>query len=289
MVRVGCHVSIRGGYLGAAKTAWALGATSFQYFPKNPRTFGVKTFDPRDAEACRAFCAANGLISIAHTSYPTNLAVDDPTLRRQTVQSVRNDLQIAHACGSLGVVVHFGQYKGSASDPLHGYRVMIETLNDILADWSGDTLLLLENNAGQGVRMGTTLEELVQIRSLVARPDCVGFCLDTCHLFASGYWTGDNWAEVAQTARHLGYFDSLKAVHLNDSRYPSGSFRDRHARIGEGRIGAASLAAVLQTPELEGLPVVLETPRPADGSHQAEIAFVRDRLAAGIRPSVVLE
>ncbi|MEJ8545354.1 deoxyribonuclease IV [Brevibacillus borstelensis] len=270
---VGCHVSIRNGYLGAAKTAFAIGANSFQYFPKNPRSMGVKAFDAKDAEACRRFAQERGLVSIGHTSYPTNLAVDEEDMRERTVKHLRNDLEIAEACGSLGVVVHFGHAKGG--EPLEGYKRMIRLLDELLHDWRGEAKILLENNAGQGSRMGTTIEELVQVRSLLAAPDRVGFCLDTCHAFASGLWRGSNWKEVAAHMRSSGYFSSLAAVHLNDSVYPSGSFRDRHAPVGRGEIGLEAFSEFLQTPELAEVPIILETPAPAIGGHREEILLVR--------------
>jgi len=275
-MRIGCHLSIRNGYLAAAKTAHALGAAAFQFFPKNPRGLTVKDFDRRDAEACAVYCREHRLHSIAHTPYPTNLAADSPETFQLTVASVKNDLAIADACGALGVVVHFGQYKGSVRNPLHGYQVMIRMLNEILVDWQGGAMLLIENNAGQGSRMGTTLEELVQIRALAERPEMIGFCLDTCHLFASGVWDGRNWPEVAKRARGLGYFQHLRAIHLNDSVYPTRSFRDRHANIGRGEIGEAALMELLRTEEIRGLPIVLETPRPAGGSHSTEIRHVQE-------------
>jgi deoxyribonuclease-4 len=272
-VYIGCHVSIRHGYLEAAKSAAAVGAQSFQYFPKNPRSLSVKPFDQRDTALCRDYCQEHGLVSIAHTSYPTNLAVEEPALYAATVQSVRNDLEIANACGSVGLVVHFGQYKGS--DPLRGYQVMIRMVNEILRDWDGEAKLLLENNAGQGGRMGTTLEELTQVRQLLLAPDKVGFCLDTCHAFASGMWRGDNWESLAERMRESGYFSRLFAVHLNDSVYPYASYRDRHANIGRGQIGAEAIQDVLRSPELGGLPIVLETPKGAGGGHRDEIAYVK--------------
>lgn len=272
-MRIGCHISIRNGYLGAARTAYAIGANAFQYFPKNPRSMGIKDFDKKDAEACRRFSRDHGLRSIAHTAYPINLCAAEAELYELTVRHLRNDLEIAEACGSLGVVVHFGHFKGP--DPLEGYKRMIQMLNELLADWSGQAQILLENNAGVGGRMGTTIEELLQVRSLLAAPEKVGFCLDTCHAYASGLWRGDNWDEVAERMRSSGYLARLGAVHLNDSVYPCCSCRDRHAPIGRGEIGAEAIARFLQTPELADLPIILETPAPADGGHQQEIALVR--------------
>ncbi|WNC17023.1 deoxyribonuclease IV [Brevibacillus brevis] len=273
-MKIGSHVSIRHGYEAAAKVASSQGAKSYQFFPKNPRSLGVKAFDERDAEACRAYCEQHGLSSIAHTPYTVNLCAEGPELFEATIRSVRNDLAIAEACGAVGVVVHFGHYKGT--DILEGYKRMISMINRILEGWEGRAKLLVENNAGQGNRMGTTLEELTQVRLLVAEPQKVGFCFDTCHAFASGLWHGDDWEQVAERMRESDYFASLCAVHLNDSVYPSGSFRDRHANIGQGMIGDAAFTAFLRTPELQGLPIVLETPRSGEDGHRHEIRHVRE-------------
>lgn len=270
---VGCHISIKRGYSGAAQTAAAMGATAFQYFPKNPRGLAVKAFSAPDAAGCAAICREHGIRSIAHTTYATNLAAEG-ALREPTIQSLRNDLEIAEACGSDGVVVHFGKWK-SGADPLEGYKIIIAALNETLRDWRGKAKLLIENQAGEGAKIGATLEELVTIRQLSAYPEKIGFCLDTCHFFASGTWSGANWKELYETGAKLGYWQQLMALHLNDSVYPSGSRRDRHANIGEGAIGKAALAEALRTPEIANIPVVLETPVPAKSSHQEEIDFVR--------------
>ena len=270
---VGCHISIKQGYSGAAQTAAAIGATAFQYFPKNPRGLAIKDFSAADAAACAALCRERGIRSIAHTTYATNLAAEG-ALREPTIRSLRNDLDIAEACGSVGVVVHFGKWKGG-TDPLEGYKIIISALNETLDGWNGRALLLIENQAGEGTSIGATMEEHVSIRQLTAYPEKIGFCLDTCHLFASGVWNGANWQELLENARAIGYMQHLKALHLNDSVYPTGARRDRHANIGGGAIGAEPLGELLRSSELAGLPVVLETPVPAGSSHQAEIEFVR--------------
>lgn len=272
-MRIGSHVSIRGGYLQAAKTASAIGAGAFQYFPKNPRSLTVKQFERSDAEACSLFCRENGLVSIAHTSYPVNLAVDASDLQRAVIASLRNDLDIAEACGSVGVVVHFGKSKGK--DPLQGYKNIIQCLHETLVRWEGGAKLLIENQAGEGSSMGTTLEELVNIRTLSGHAEQIGFCLDTCHLFASGVWREDNWAQLEEKGADLGYFDHLEAVHLNDSAYPPGSCKDRHANIGRGFIGAERFRLLLGSTYLKRLPFILETEAGADRTHRQEIAYVK--------------
>lgn len=270
----GCHISIRGGYLGAAKTAHSIGINSYQYFPKNPRSLQLKKFDRRDAELCAQYCAQHDMLSIAHAPYPTNLAVAASEHRLVTLRSLYNDLEIAEACGSIGLVVHFGKWKGA--DALQGYRNVIETLNELLMQWDGNALILLENQSGESTMMGTTLEELVHIRSLAKKPEKIGFCLDSCHLFASGYWTGNNWSELEITGCNLNYFEHVKAVHFNDSKYPSGSLKDRHERIGKGRIGETGLRELANSPYLSNVPFILETPAESVHHHMKEIAWIKN-------------
>lgn len=271
-MKLGSHVSTRNGYFGAAQEAVRLGGSAFQYFPKNPRSLSLKSFDQKDAEYCSRFCREHELVSVAHSPYSTNLSIDDPKLQQVMIGSILNDLAIAEACGSIGLVVHFGKHKGP--DPLQGYKLMIEMLNNVLLNWKGSSLLLIENNAGQGVKMGTTLEELVQIRNLTDYPDKIGFCLDTCHAFASGLWSGRNWPAIIEKGIELGYFTNLKAVHLNDSAFPTGSFRDRHANVGKGYIGEEKMKEFLQSTVIRNLPIILETPSSEGYTHRDEITYV---------------
>lgn len=271
MVRVGCHVSIKHGYEAAAKAARGLGCSVFQYFPKNPRSLAVKSFDAEDARRCKRFCEQHDLISVAHAPYPVNLATEDHGLQEAIFHSLRNDMAIAEAVGSIGVVVHFGKYAGS--DPLQGYRNILGMLNRTLADWDGEAQLLLEN---QAAGPGTTLEEMVQIRTLSEKPERIGFCFDTCHAFASGLWNGANWDQVEARARELDWFRHVKVVHLNDSRHPTASRRDAHANLGRGYIGRESLAPPVRSLAGYGLPFVLETPASPDMTVESEMMLVKE-------------
>ncbi|MFD2924679.1 deoxyribonuclease IV [Halobacillus naozhouensis] len=271
----GSHVSIREGYLGAARKAASMNASAFQYFPKNPRSLSVKEVNREDAASCKEFCEKHNLISVSHSPYPTNLTPTSTSKRNQVVQSLLNDLEITNACGSLGVVVHFGK-EISQDDPLVSYQLMIDVLNEILDQWEGECKILLENNAGKPGTIGTTLEELVQIRQLCDDPEKIGFCFDTCHAFASGLWNGDDWGEVWSKGAELGYFEQLEVVHLNNSKYESGSGKDRHANIiDHGYITATQFDQLLRTPPLKNIPFILETPKEVV-SHQEEIALLRE-------------
>lgn len=275
-VKVGGHLSIRGGYYGAAEAAYRMGAGAFQYFPKNPRSLTVKKFDERDAECCRKFCQNHDILSIAHTPYPSNLAVSAASQAEQferTVKSLRNDLEIAEACGSVGIVVHFGIYK--ERNPLQGYQNIIQCINEVLRDWQGQSKLLIENQAGDHGDMGMTVEELVQIRKLSDHPERIGFCLDTCHAFASGMWTGEQDDTFAAKAEELGFWDALAAVHLNDSKYPALSRKDRHARVGQGYIGENGFRRLLKDSPVKEKPLILESEAGSDGTYREDMDRIR--------------
>ncbi|WP_066321779.1 deoxyribonuclease IV [Bacillus sp. FJAT-29814] len=278
---LGSHVSIRKGYLGAAKRAVANKASAFQYFPKNPRSLSVKEFDRGDAESCKEFCLEHGLQSVAHTPYSTSIT---PAKEKEelTIASLLNDLEIADACGSIGVVVHFGS-QISKTDPLASYHLMLHILNSILSQWKGGCLLLIENNAGTKGALGTTLEELVQIRNLCEYPEKIGFCLDTCHAFASGLWAGETTKPFLKKGQELGYFEHLKIVHLNNSKYPAGSKKDRHANIfsNNGLILDKELKRLVTSPILKEIPLILETPDDERVSHQEEIEMIKKKWEYG--------
>ncbi|WP_186577275.1 deoxyribonuclease IV [Aquibacillus kalidii] len=271
-----CHVSIKNGYLGAAKLAKKYNCQAFQYFPKNPRSLTVKDYDKADAALCKKYCKENGMISISHSPYPTNLT---PTFdkKQNVVDSLLNDLDISEACGSIGVVVHFGKDKDD-DNPLNSYKLMIETLNQTLEAWSGNCKVLIENNVGIPGVMGTTIEEVTQVRKLVDYPDKIGFCFDTCHAFASGIWTGDNWDDFADKANELEYFDHLVAIHFNNSKYEVGSGKDRHANIFyNGKIKEDQWNKLLSSPFIKEIPFILETPDDLGITQQDEIKQLQEK------------
>ncbi|WP_174734966.1 deoxyribonuclease IV [Mesobacillus harenae] len=275
-MKFGCHVSIRDGYLGAAKRAASIEADAYQYFPKNPRSLTIKNYDKENANACKEFCLEKGLFSISHTPYPTSLT---PTSDKKqlTIDSLLNDLEITNACGSVGIVVHFG-HRVDSDDPLASYHLMIEMLNEVLRQWDGEALILMENNAGASGTMGTTMEELVQVRSLCNYPEKIGFCLDTCHAFASGIWEGTNSQEFLQKGRTLSYLEHLKAIHFNNSKYPARSGKDRHANIFQkGHIKEEQFNSLITSPLLKEIPLILETPSDEGVTHAEELGLLKQK------------
>ncbi|MCT2536319.1 deoxyribonuclease IV [Aquibacillus koreensis] len=270
-MRIGSHVSIREGYLGAAKQANQLQASVYQYFPKNPRSLDVKTWNKDDAACCKRYCVEHDMQSVSHTPYPTNLTAPEDK-REKVIQSLLNDLEISEACGSIGAVVHFGKVVDK-DNPIESYQHIIKTLNQTLDQWDGSCKILLENNAGG--TFGTTIEELVQVRKLCHQSERIGFCLDTCHAFASGVWNGDNWKEIERNDVAQDFFDHLACVHFNNSKYPPGQGKDRHANILEtGHITKTQWDAFIHSPYLIDVPFILETPD-ENLSHEEEIERIK--------------
>lgn len=270
---IGAHVSTRQGYCGAVRMAHKMGANAFQFFPKNPRSLVLKSsYNEHDARECASLSHSLGIVSITHAPYALNLAVDAD---QQDIMhhALLNCLEITEACGAIGLVVHFGKNKGI--DRLQSYKNIIQLTNKSLKEWQGQALLLIENQAGEGTQMGMTLDELTTIRRLSDYPDKIGYCLDTCHAFASGLWNGHNWDSVVDHGVKLEYFEYLKAVHLNDSLYPSGSRRDRHAPIGSGYITNSGIQQLLHSEVIRHVPCILETPKGLDGTHYKEINHVK--------------
>lgn len=276
-MKLGCHISISKGYPAAVETAHKLGCQSFQFFTKNPRAFKGKAADPAEAAKGRALLAEYGLVAVAHAPYITNLSTPDPELREISIASLVQDLQNAEAYGAVGCVCHMGKHVGEGEEA--GMARMVETLDMLLDAYTGSCTLLLENTAGQGSELGTTLEQCLEVRSRVAQPHRIGFCFDTCHGFAAGAYRVETWTDMVAQARSIGYWQHLKAIHLNDSKFDYGSRKDRHDNLGKGFIGEAGMAAILGSDAFGDLPVVLETPVDNEDDYVPEMAYARSLVA----------
>lgn len=272
-MKLGCHISISKGYGAAVENAHRLGCESFQFFTKNPRAFKGKAADTDQAARGRALLAEYGLTAVAHAPYITNLSTPDPELREISIASLVQDLENAEAYGAIGTVCHMGKHVGEGEEK--GMERMIDTLNELLDRYTGTCPLLLENTAGQGTELGTTLEQCVEVRSRVAQPHRIGFCFDTCHGFAAAAYRPEDWETFVAHARSIGYWEHLKAIHLNDSKFDHGSRKDRHANLGKGFIGEIGMAAILGSPALNGMPVVLETPVETEDDYLPEMVYAR--------------
>jgi deoxyribonuclease IV len=272
-LKLGCHISISKGFAAAVESANRLGCDSFQFFTKNPRAFKGKAADLVEADKGRLLMAKYGLVAVAHAPYITNLSTPDPELREISIASLKMDLENAEAYGAVGTVCHMGKHVGEGEEA--GMRRMVETLDELLEQYKGSCLLLLENTAGQGTELGTTVDQCMEVRNRLKQPERVAFCFDTCHGFAAGAYRPDQWEAFVAHARSIGYWDLLKAIHFNDSKFDFGSRKDRHASLGQGFLGAAGVATLLQSGAFGDLPVVLETPVETEDDYKPELEYMR--------------
>ena len=273
MFYIGCHLSPSAGLRAMGETAVSLGATTLQFFTRNPRGSKAKPIDPADAAALIALCREQRFGPlVAHAPYTINACSKDERTREFARMTLADDLQrMEYLPGNL-YNFHPGSHTGQGIET--GITLIAETLNAILTP-DIHTTVLLETMAGKGTEVGGRFEELREILDRVEISDKMGICLDTCHVSDAGYDIIHGLDGVlAEFDRVIG-LDRLKAVHVNDSLNPCGVKKDRHARIGEGYLGKETFRRVVNHPALQGLPMVLETPNELPG-YAREIALLRD-------------
>jgi deoxyribonuclease-4 len=272
MLHIGCHLSSSDGFLAMGETALSLQADTFQFFTRNPRGSKAKAIDPADAAAlCRLLEEHRFAKLIAHAPYTLNPCSGTESTRDFARQTMADDLRRMEFVPGQYYNFHPGSHVGQGAET--GIRLITETLNGILTP-DQTTTVLLETMAGKGSEVGGRFEELRAIIDGVTLSEKVGVCLDTCHVSDAGYdIIRDLDGVLAEFDRVIG-IDRLKAVHLNDSKNPPASHKDRHERIGQGCIGLEALTQVVRHPLLRDLPFCLETPNDLPG-YAAEIALLR--------------
>lgn len=272
MPTFGCHLSSSAGFLAMGNTALALGADTFQFFTRNPRGGRAKALDPEDAAALAALMRAHcfGPV-IAHAPYTINPCSAEPRTREFARETMADDLLRLEVLPGNYYNFHPGSHVGQGTEA--GIALIAETLNAILTP-DGRTTVLLETMAGKGTEIGGRFEELREILDRVDAGARIGVCLDTCHVYDAGYdIAGDLDGVLTEFDRVIG-LSRLRALHLNDSKNPFGSHKDRHEKLGQGSLGAEAFRRIVRHPALHGLPMVLETPNDLPG-YAAEIAFLR--------------
>ena len=272
MLTIGCHLSSAKGYLAMGKQAEALDANTFQFFTRNPRGGRAKALDPEDAAALAALMRAHcfGPV-IAHAPYTINPCSAEPRTREFARETMADDLLRLEVLPGNYYNFHPGSHVGQGTEA--GIALIAETLNAILTP-DGRTTVLLETMAGKGTEIGGRFEELREILDRVDAGARMGVCLDTCHVYDAGYdIAGDLDGVLTEFDRLIG-LSRLRALHLNDSKNPFGSHKDRHEKLGQGSLGAEAFRRIVRHPALHGLPMVLETPNDLPG-YAAEIAFLR--------------
>ena len=271
---MGCHLSSSKGFLAMAETAEKIGANTFQFFTRNPRGGKAKALDEEDVGAFLRRAKELGIGSIvAHAPYTLNACGAEERVREFALETMADDLERMEWIPGNYYNFHPGSHVKQGAET--GIRLIAEALNAVLKP-EQHTTVLLETMAGKGSEVGRSFEELREILDRVELADHMGVCLDTCHVWDAGYDIAGRLDEVLGEFDRIIGLDRLRAVHLNDSLNPLGARKDRHARIGEGCIGAEALVRVVNHPALRELPFVLETPNELDG-YAGEIAFFRER------------
>ena len=270
---IGNHTTSSKGYTRMARQMIANGGNTFAFFIRNPRGGRAKEIDPEDV---RKFLELTeeykfGKI-VAHAPYTLNACAAKENIREFARETMADDLKRMEWTPGNYYNFHPGSHVGQGAEA--GVRMIAEMLNEVLTE-DQTTTVLLETMSGKGTEMGRNFEELRQILDLVEKKDKMGICLDTCHVWDGGYDIVNDFDGVLEEFDRIIGLEKLKAIHLNDSLNDLGSHKDRHARIGEGRIGLEALVRVIRYPRLEGIPFILETPNDDEG-WAAEIRTLRE-------------
>jgi deoxyribonuclease-4 len=274
-VLVGAHCN--GGIKRGIDRALEIGAEALQIFPQSPRAWRFPAHDPADLERFRERRSEAGLGAVSvHALYLVNLATPDDTLYEKSVETMLKTVDTACAIEADCVVFHVGSHLGAGFDA--GLERVLPALSQVLERCSKTTWLLLENSAGAGGTIGRSLEELATMVERLDRHPRLGVCLDSCHLFVSGWDVGDP-AVVDRLLDELDDaigLDRLRALHVNDANAPLGSNRDRHANVGEGLLGDR-LGTFVGNERLQGLPAYLEVPgKDGRGPDEDQVSKLRE-------------
>ena len=283
MMKVGCHLSSSGGYLAMAQTAVSIGANVFQFFTRNPRGGAAKPIDPDDVAAFRAYAAERGVGPIlAHAPYTLNAAGSEQRVRDFAERTMADDLKRLSLTPGALYNFHPGSHVGQGADA--GVALVSSMLARVLAksprpEGADGPDVLIETMAGKGSELGGTFEEVRRIidataAALPSAGERLGVCLDTCHVWDGGYDVVDDLDGVLAAFDLAVGLERLRAVHLNDSMNARGSRKDRHAKIGKGKIGLEAFRRIVNHPRLRGLPFYLETPCDLQG-YRDEIALLK--------------
>lgn len=276
MLYIGCHLSSSKGYQAMGRQAVDIDANTFAFFTRNPRGGSAKAIDMDDVkrflELSDEKCFGK---LVAHAPYTMNACAADENIRRFAREAMADDLKRMEATPGNYYNFHPGSHVKQGADV--GIELISKQLNDVLTE-EQSTIVLLETMAGKGSEVGRNFRELREIIDRTQLKNKLGVCFDTCHVWDGGYDIVNDLDGVLEEFDRIIGIDMLKAIHLNDSMNSCGAHKDRHAKIGEGHIGADALINVINHPRLRGLPVILETPNDIDG-YAKEIKFLRENYS----------
>lgn len=278
MPSLGAHVSVAGGLHTAFTRGQELGCDSLQIFVKSPNTWRAKPLTDKQVSLYREAHQANGAPPVvAHAAYLINLCATNPETLQKSRAGLADELLRCTQLSVQGLVVHPGAHLGEGE--ACGLDSIVASIDAVFAEHPEiTTKLLLENTAGQGTTLGTNFTQFERIIACVAEPERLGVCLDTCHAFAAGYdlRTPDGYARMFDEFTQTLGLERLLCLHLNDSKHPLGSRKDRHENIGQGEIGLEFFGRLLQDERLASVPMLLETPVGDDeAGHKRDLELLR--------------
>lgn len=260
---IGNHTSSSKGYAAMARQIIKNGGNTFAFFTRNPRGGKAKAIDETDIQNFLVLAQENHFGKIvAHAPYTLNACAAKEELRTFARETFADDLRRMEYTPGNYYNFHPGSHVGQGSEI--GIQKTAEILNDVLTE-EQTTTVLLETMSGKGTEVGRNFEELRKILNLVEKKSKMGICLDTCHVWDGGYDIVHDLDGVLNDFDHIIGLERLKAIHLNDSLNDCGSHKDRHARIGEGKIGMEALVRIIKHPALREIPFILETPNDDSG------------------------
>ena len=274
MFTIGCHLSASKGYLAMAKQAVSIGANTFQFFTRNPRGGKAKEINEDDVKAFLEYSKEHGINRIlAHAPYTLNACSADSGIREFAKNTMADDLKRMEYTPGNYYNFHPGSHVGQGVEVCIDF--IAEMLNEILTK-EQTTTVLLETMSGKGSEVGRNFEELKAIIDKVRLKDKLGVCLDTCHIWDGGYDVVNNFDGVLDEFDKIIGLEKLKAIHLNDSKNDLSSHKDRHEKIGEGKIGLDAISKIINNDRIKDLPFYLETPNEIDG-YEREIELLKKR------------
>lgn len=272
MFKIGCHLSSSKGFEAMGKTAVALGATTFQFFTRNPRGSKAKEIQLEDVRRLLKMMKEHGMETIvAHAPYTMNVCSANEDTRAFGIRTMKEDLQRMELLPGQLYNFHPGAHTGQGMK--EGINQIVQALNQCLTPQQ-TTTVLLETMAGKGTEVGGRFEELREILDGVVLLEKVGVCMDLCHVHDAGYDIVHQLDDVLDAFDRIIGLSKLKAVHINDSKNPLGSHKDRHEKIGKGFLGLETICKVINHPRIKDLPFILETPNELEG-YAAEIMLLK--------------
>lgn len=272
MFKIGCYLSASEGFKHMAQDTISIGANTFQFFTRNPRGGKAKDIDEKDVAEFLKIAKENNFAKIlAHAPYTLNACSADEKIRKFTIETMTDDLKRMEYVPNNLYNFHPGSHVKQGVDV--GIEYIVNMLNKIIKP-EQTTTVLLETMAGKGSEIGRSFEEIKQILDRVELQEKMGVCLDTCHIYDAGYDIVNDLDGVLEKFDNIIGLNNLCAIHLNDSKNPFESHKDRHEIIGEGSLGIEAIKRVINHPKLLNIPFFLETPNDLSG-HAKEISLLK--------------